>query len=66
MTNALTDRELVGVYLLLRRHASELDTTLTRLMMRMEKDLFAYLSIDEFERLGELYETNTGFTERTE
>lgn len=58
MREQLSGREAVGIYLYLKKHESELDNTLTQLMSRIEKALYAELSIDEFERLDELYRSN--------
>ena len=54
----LTGREIVGVYLFLKSREEELDDVLTKLMMRMEKSLYSKLSIEEFERLPDLYSSN--------
>lgn len=51
----LSGREIVGAYLFLKEREGELDETLNQLLARIEKALFARLSIDEFERLEELY-----------
>lgn len=52
----LKSRELVGVYLLLKREDAGLDETLSQLLERMEEYLFQVLSIDQMEDLEELYE----------
>ena len=54
----LSGREIVGVYLFLKAREGELDEILTKLMMRVEKSLYSRLSIDEFERLSDLYRDN--------
>ncbi len=54
----LSGREIVGVYLFLKAREEELDEILTKLMMRVEKSLYSRLSIDEFERLSDLYRDN--------
>jgi len=54
----LSGREIVGVYLFLKAREEELDEILTNLMMRVEKNLYSRLSIDEFERLSDLYRDN--------
>lgn len=59
MTERLTGREAVGIYLLLKKRESELDDTLTQLLLRIEKALYGELSIEEFERLEELYRSNS-------
>lgn len=55
MMDQLSGREIVGAYLFLKGRESELDETLSQLLARIEKELFARLSIEEFERLEELY-----------
>lgn len=55
MIDRLSGREFVATYLFLKNREGELDSTLTALLARMEKALFARLSIDEFENLEELY-----------
>lgn len=55
MMDRLSGREIVGAYLFLKDRESELDETLRQLLARIEKALFAKLSIDEFERLEQLY-----------
>lgn len=58
MREQLSGREAVGIYLFLKKRESELDSALTQLMLRIEKALYGELSIDEFERLDELYRSN--------
>jgi hypothetical protein len=58
MMDVLSGREIVGLYLLLKEQEVGLDGTLTKLMMRLEKSLYSKLSIEDFERLGELYRSN--------
>lgn len=59
MTESMSGREMVGVYLFLKKNENELDETLTQLMQRIEKSLFGRLSIEEFERLTELYHSDS-------
>lgn len=54
----LSGQEVVGLYLFLKAREEQLDETLTKLMMRVEKNLYSRLSIDEFERLSGLYRDN--------
>ncbi len=61
MTESLSGREMVGMYLFLKKSENELDEILTQLMLRFEKSLYGRLSIEEFERLGELYRAGTDF-----
>jgi len=58
MMDALSGREIVGVYLFLKQREEQLDDLLSKLMARMEKSLYSELSIDEFERLADLYRSN--------
>ena len=53
--DGLSGREFVGTYLFLKSREEELDETLRHLVARMERTLYERLSIDEFERLDELY-----------
>jgi len=58
LMDVLSGRELVGLYLFLKKQEEALDDTLTKVMMRLEKSLYSELSIEDFERLGELYRSN--------
>jgi hypothetical protein len=49
-------RELVGLYLMLKREDSYLDETLSSLLDRIEAYLYQNLSIDQMEELEDLYE----------
>jgi hypothetical protein len=51
----LKDREILGVYLVLKDRENELDGTLLKLLNRLERELYRQLTIDEFERVRELY-----------
>lgn len=51
----LTEKEMVGVYLLLQAHAAELDATMARLRKRMEDSLLGSLTVGEFEDLPAFY-----------
>lgn len=51
----LTNRELVGVYLFLKRQEEELDPTLDGVIGRIEKYLYGHLSVEEVESLDVLY-----------
>lgn len=55
MTVGLSGREIVAVYLLLRRAEPTLDPTLVSLKSRLEQVLYSSLSIEEFEELERLY-----------
>ena len=47
----LTEKETVGVYLLLRKQGFALDGLMSRLMIRMERLLYQRLTIEELECL---------------
>jgi hypothetical protein len=51
----LTEKETVGVYLLLQSHAPELDSAMARLRKRMEDSLLGSLTVGDFEDLAALY-----------
>ncbi len=51
----LKDREIVGVYLLLKDREAELDATLLQLLDRLERALYQELTIDEFENIRSRY-----------
>jgi hypothetical protein len=47
----LKDREILGIYLLLKDRERELDSTMLKLLDRLERALYQELTIDEFEKL---------------
>lgn len=51
--------ELIGLYLFLRKHQDELDTNLSVLLTKIEKQLYSTLSIKDFENLEPIYDMNT-------
>jgi hypothetical protein len=51
----LTDKEALGVYLLLRERGMSLDLTMSRLRKRLEDHLVRCLSVDDFENPAALY-----------
>ena len=51
----LSDKEALGVYLLLRDHGIESDQTMARLTKRMEDSLFRELTVTEVENLQDVY-----------
>ena len=51
----MNGRELMALYLLLRREEDRLDEELLFLLGRIEEMLFSRLSIDEMERIDDLY-----------
>jgi len=52
----IENREVAGLYLLLKGEERRLDATLSALLSRLERALYSVLSIDEMEHLNELYE----------
>ena len=55
----LSEKETLGVYLLLVSRAGDLDASMARLRKRMEDALLAELSVGDFEDLQALYERTT-------
>lgn len=53
----LKDREVAGIYLLLKERERELDETMLKLLDRLERVLYQELTIDEFENIREKYMT---------
>ncbi len=62
----LTEREVIGIYLLLKKHETELDETLESVEERIETLLFDNLSIEQFEELERLYRSNVDVPLRME
>jgi hypothetical protein len=52
---SLKDREILGVYLMLKDGEAELDETLLKLLDRLSRRLYQNLTIHEFENIRELY-----------
>lgn len=57
----LSKKEIVGVYLLLKKRENRLDRTLHRLFARIEKKLYEQLTIEEFEQLNRFYHKKIDF-----
>jgi len=51
----IENKQLIALYLLLKRHEEELDRNLQTLYVKMQKELFSVLSIEEMESLEKLY-----------
>ncbi len=51
----LTNREIVGVYLLLEKNEEKVDKDLQKLKDRVERFLFEHISIEDMEDLEEKY-----------
>ena len=51
----LSGKELIGVYLLLRRHEKDFDMVFSQLFLRIESCLYDHLSIEELEHIEEIY-----------
>lgn len=52
----LQEREVLGIYFMLKDRESELDETLLQLLDRLERELYQELTIDEFENIRNLYD----------
>ncbi|WP_455382116.1 hypothetical protein [Salinispira pacifica] len=52
----LGGREIMSLYLYLRREESSLDGPLLSLLNRLEELMFSRFSIDQMERIAELYD----------
>ncbi len=54
----LSSREIVALYLHLNDGSKELDSVMENLLKRISERLYDNLSIDELEKLSELYSRN--------
>ncbi len=54
----LNSREIVGLYLFLNERGMELDSSMENILKRISELLYDNLSIDELEKLSELYSQN--------
>ena len=52
----LTNREIIGLYLLLNENAENLDLNMKKLSNKIEKLLYDRISIQELEKLDSLYQ----------
>ncbi len=52
----LSENEIIGIYLLLKDNELRLDKTLCRLYNNLEKRIQNSLTIEEFEKLKDIYE----------
>jgi hypothetical protein len=52
----LTEKEIIGIYLLLKDNELKLDKTMQMLYNNLEKRIQSELTIEEFENIKELYE----------
>ncbi|MBA7617767.1 hypothetical protein ES703_25085 [subsurface metagenome] len=57
----LDQLETIAVYLFLKAGDKELESTLRRLLFRIEKKLYDEFTIEEFESLSELYHKKIDF-----
>ena len=57
-STTLTGEEETEVYLLLKRREGELPRPLVGLLRRLEKSLYARLTVEEMERLAALLSSN--------
>jgi hypothetical protein len=51
----VSDREMVGLYIFLKRREEELDDTLFSLYTRLQRQLYGELSIEDMESIETLY-----------
>jgi hypothetical protein len=52
----IAEKELYGLYLLLKKQELNIDSTMNQLLIRLEKILYTHLTIDEIENLSQHYE----------
>jgi hypothetical protein len=52
----LSYKEIIGVYLILRDRQMYLDKTMQRLYNEIEKQIQSKLTIEEFEKIRDIYE----------
>ena len=52
----ITEKELIGIYLVLRENQNSFDNTMNRLYNEIEKRIQNSMTIDQFERIREIYE----------
>lgn len=52
----LSEKELLGIYMLLKAQESGLDITMSKLLNRIEKYLYQSLTIEELENLEDTYQ----------
>ncbi len=57
-------KELISIFLILVKNENILDQNQHLVKMKIEKELFNCLSIDEMETLGELYEKKVDILEK--
>lgn len=51
----LSEKELIGLYMLLKGREESLDFTMAKLLSRLEGKLYQRLTIEELENIGDLY-----------
>jgi hypothetical protein len=52
----LTNREIVGIYLVLTKHEETIDSDMQKLKDRIERFLYEHISIAEMENLEQNYQ----------
>ena len=52
---SLTEKELIGLYILMRNSEMNLDAHLSALLLRVEKILYRRLTIEDIEKIDEVY-----------
>lgn len=61
---SLEKREIIPLYLALSALGADLDIRLMPILDRLERHLFSRLTVDEMERLAELYADNVDVLEK--
>ena len=51
----LSEKELIGLYMMLKDREESLDITMAKLLSRLEGKLYQKLTIEELENIGDLY-----------
>jgi hypothetical protein len=60
----LTPKEIVGLFIFLRRNEANLDPILVSMKNRLERVLFESLTLEEFDTLEELYASDVDVLSR--
>jgi hypothetical protein len=51
----LSDKELIGLFMMLKDREESLDITMAKLLSRLEGTLYQKLTIEELENIGDVY-----------
>ena len=52
---SLSEKELVGLYILLKNSEMNLDVHLSALLLKIEKILYSRLTVEDIEKIDEVY-----------